>query len=171
MEAATLLKVVNAAATTISVISNLSEGFDSNARADYQAASLRQQTEAQARITEQQAAREREIAKAEERDYRRDQSLRFGQMRAAGGGSGVEITTGSPLLAAEDFLNETELQAMRIRKGGQTAAQRLRQQADLDRWAGMTQANLYEAVGDSARSRGYFRAGSSLLTGLGKMYN
>lgn len=166
-----LLNIFQTLATTLGIISDLSEGFDSNAQADYQAASLRQQTEAQARITEQQAVREREIARAEERDYRREQSLRFGQMRATSGGSGVDITTGSPLLAAEDFLNEAELQAMRIRKGGQTVAQRLRQQADLDRYAGMTQANLYEAAGDSARSRGYFRAGSSLLTGLGKMYN
>jgi len=114
---------------------------------------------AQASITEQQAARERVVAEQNESDFRRDQARSFGERRAAFGASGVDQTTGSPLLAVDDFAAEVELQASRIREGGEIRSTRLEQQAALTRQAGK-----------NAQQRGLFRAGSSLLSGAGRAF-
>lgn len=120
-----------------------------------QGSAAKKQAGFQAGITEEQAFRERQITKAEEEDFRKRQSRVFAERRAAFGASGVDPSTGSPLLAVGDFAAETELQALRIRQGGQTRASRLEQQAALTRQAG-----------EAAERRGFFRAGASLLTGF-----
>jgi len=123
------------------------------------------QSEFQAAVGEQQAARERligvRIAAGEEKDFRRQQSALLAERRAALGKSGIDIGRGTPLLAASDFAAETELQAQRIRAGGETQAARLEQQA-------AQQAVLLRAGGKAAQQRGLFRAGSSLLSGYGE---
>jgi len=111
----------------------------------------------------QQANRERKVSAAEEEDFRRQQSRLYAQRRAAMGASGVQSGTGSSLLAAEDFAAESELQALRIRSGGQARAGRMEQQAGLTRLAGRNAAS-------SAKQAGYARAGSSLLTGFTTAY-
>lgn len=111
----------------------------------------------QARVLQQQAEQERRIVASSERDFRRDQSRLMAQRRAALGGSGVEGASGSPLLVSEDFAAETELQAQRIRQGGEITANRLRDRAALVR-----------AEGDSARSAGVLSATGSLLSGIGR---
>lgn len=112
-----------------------------------------------ARVNEQQAAREREISALEERDFRKTQRRNFAERRAAMGASGVDLSSGSPLDAVSDFAAEAELQALRIRKGGEIKATRLDQQAELNRRAGK-----------SAQRRGLFRGGASLLSGLGGVF-
>jgi len=115
------------------------------------------QSKFQAAINDQQAARERLISAGEEQDFRRQQSALLAERRAAMGKSGIDIGKGTPLLAASDFAAETELQAQRIRAGGETQATRLEQQAALTR-----------AGGRAAQQRGLFRAGSTLLSGYGE---
>src|SRR3990167_4140496 len=112
------------------------------------------QSKFQAAVNEQQAARERLVSAGEEQDFRRRQSALLAERRAALGKSGIDIGKGTSLLAASDFAAETELQAQRIRAGGETQASRLEQQAVLTR-----------AGGRAAQQQGYFRAGSPLLSG------
>lgn len=114
----------------------------------------------QAAINEQQASRERQISAAEERDFRQKTSQAFAERRAAMGKSGVDIGTGTPLMAASDFAAEAELNALRIREGGITRAERLQQEAD-----------LMQMAGRGAAKRERFRAGASLLTGLGTTFS
>ncbi len=132
----------------VSAVGALSEGEAGKDQADFQAADQIQR-----------AIRERQIAKEDEIDFRRQQSRVFAASRAAGGGSGVDLSTGSPILVAGDFAAETELQALRIRSGGKTKASRL-----------FDQSRLTKAAGKSARTRGFFKAGSSLLTGASKAF-
>ncbi len=120
-----------------------------------QGQAARGQAKFQAQVSEQQAARERLVSAGEEEDFRRKQSRFLAQRRAALGGAGVEIGTGTPLLAFGDFVAETELQALRIRAGGETTATRLEQQAQLTR-----------AGGRAKQRRGFLRAGASLLSGF-----
>lgn len=108
------------------------------------------QAEFQSAVQRQQADRERQIAAAQEEDFRRQQSRLLASSRAARGASGVQSGTGSPLLVAEDFAAETELQALRLRAGGDTQATRLEQQAALTRQGGRS------------------RARSGLLSGIGR---
>ena len=169
------------ASTIVTAVGAISQGNAARRQADFNAAAILQQSERQAQIDEQQAqikeqqsAREREVAGVEEDDFRREQRRLFAQRRAALGVSGIDISTGSPLLAAEDFITEAEFQALRIRSGGETSAIRLKQEADLirqqserNRRAGINSATLTSAAGKSAQTRGFTRAGASLLTGFG----
>lgn len=145
MGVATTALVVAAA---VSAVASIKQGQAANDAAKFRA-----------NIEEQQAAREQKIASANERDFRRQQSFLMAQRRAALGASGVRGSTGSPLLASKDFENEVELQAQRIRSGGELRATRLQQQAQFTRDAGA-----------NAQFRGFARAGASLLSGAGRAF-
>lgn len=136
------------ASSVASAVGSVSEGVASKNQADFEAADQRQR-----------AVREREIATQDEIDFRRQQSRAAAASRAAGGRSGVISSTGSSLLAASDFASETELNALRIKAGGETTASRLEEQA-----------RLTKSAGKSAKKRGFFRAGSSLLSGASKAF-
>lgn len=116
----------------------------------------RQNAEFTAAIERQRADRERLNAKSREEDFRRRQSGLAASRRALLGGSGTDPAAGSPLLVAEDIAGETELQALRIRNGGEVAATRLEQGA-----------LLTATTGRQLESAGRVRAGASLLAGIG----
>jgi len=118
--------------------------------------SARSQGRKQSRIYNKQAAQERQISKMNEEDFRRQQELTLAEFHAAGGGSGVDLSTGTPLLAYSDFAAETELQAQKIRAGGEMRATRLDQAASLSKKAG-----------NAAFTDSLFRGGASLLMGFG----
>lgn len=115
------------------------------------------QAEFEANVAQQQAEQEGVASAEAERDFRRNQSAAMAEYRAAAGSSGVQVGSGSPLLTFADFGAETELQAKRIRKGGEIRATRLRQQAELSRMGGRT-----------SLLRGVTRGGSTLLTGFSR---
>lgn len=147
LEIGALVAVVASAAT--SAVSAVDQGIGASRQAKFQAADQRQR-----------AVREREIAAQNETDFRRDQSRLQAQRRAREGGSGVQGSTGTSLLTASDFEAEKELQALRIRAGGATNASRLE-----------NEAQLTSIAGKNARNQGFFRAGSSLLSGAGKTFS
>lgn len=118
------------------------------------------QANLQATILSQQAERDRQKAAADEEDFRKRQSFILAARRAALGVSGVEPAAGSPLLVGEDFAGEVELQALRIRSGGELRATRAEQQATLQRFKGR-----------AARTSGFARGGALLLTGAGKRFS
>lgn len=117
------------------------------------------QANLQSRILQQQAESDRQKAAAEEDDFRRRQSRDFATRRAALGAAGIDPAAGSPLLVSEDFAGEIELQALRIRAGGEVTATRLEQQAVLQRFKGR-----------AASRAGFIRGGSLLITGVGKAF-
>lgn len=117
----------------------------------------KEQAEAQAKVEKQRANRERALAEQRERDFRRRQSALAARVRAIGGARGIDTSTGSSLLASTDFQREVELQANRIREGGEVSATRLEQQA-----------GLLESAGRSALVSGGIQAGSSLFSGFGR---
>ena len=127
--------------------------------AQQQGQAANDQAQFSATINEQQAAKEREVAAGKEEDFRSLNSRLFAERRAGLGAAGVAQATGSPLLAAGDFAAEVELQALRIREGGEVNASRLEQQAELTRKAGK-----------NAQTQGFFRAGSSLLSGAAQAF-
>jgi hypothetical protein len=136
-----------AAGTAVSAFGSIQAGQAAKNQANVQAA-----------IYGQQAERERQVAAANEVDFRRQQAKQMASRRAIMGASGVDPSSGSPLLVSEDFAGEVELQALRIRNGGEVSATRLEQQGTLTRMAG-----------NQAQTSSYFRAGSSLLQGFGQV--
>ncbi len=121
------------------------------------AAAARGQAKAQSKVMKQQAEQERRRALEKERDFRRRQRRLQASVRAAGGARGIEMGTGSPLLAERDFSTETEVMADRIKRGGDLSATRLEQQASLIKQAGQAEF-----------ATGLVGAGGSLLSGAGR---
>lgn len=148
--------------TVISAVGAIQSGQALSSRQDFQA----QLSDQQAEITRQQAESERVASRQGEEDFRRQQSFLMARRRAILGGSGVQATTGSPLLGTLDLSRETELQALRIRSGGNIRATRLEQQAGLR----SSEADLFRSSASSASTAGFLRAGSSLLTGFGTTF-
>lgn len=125
----------------------------------YSGVQANKQAKTQAAIQRQQAERERLQAEADSEQFRDAQQRTLAKRRAILGASGVEATTGSPLLASEDFAGEAELEALKIRNGGEVRATRLEQQA-----------MLTAAKGRSDMTGSFFRAGSLLAEGAGKKW-
>ena len=144
----TLAIVATVIGTAVSTVGAIRQGKAASAQSNCQAGILRQQ-----------ATRERQQAKADEGDFRRRLDRLFAARRAGLGASGVDPSTGSPLLVSEDFAAEVELNALRIRSGGKLRGTRLEQQAGLEQFRGRT-----------AQRAGFFRAGSLLITGAGKSF-
>lgn len=119
----------------------------------------KKQNNFQARVAEQQSDSENRIAGDQERDYRKSQSAKLAEIRASLGASGTDTSTGTPLISLADFEGETELNARRIRSGGEIRSRRLDQEAEFSRDAAI-----------NAERRGYGRAGASLLSGVGESF-
>jgi hypothetical protein len=128
------------AASAAAAGSAVSEGIAAGRRGKHQAA-----------VFKQQALAEQEASKAEEVEYRRQESRRRAQMRALYGGSGVQ-TLGTVPSVLEDAGTEAELQALRIRYGGDIRSQRLK-----------GEAKVAEIEGKDAKGAAFARAGASLL--------
>lgn len=115
------------------------------------------QADAQAQVQRQQAASERAKAQLEASDFRKKSSAVAARNRAAQGASGLQIGTGSSLLAEEDFAAEADIQQKRIQLGGAIRGSRLE-----------NQARLTQAAGKSAKTASLFRAGSTVLSGVSR---
>jgi hypothetical protein len=138
-----------AAAAVVSAVGAIAQGQAANQQAKFQSEVMRQQAE-----------RERQDAANREDDYRHAASRQMATRRATMGASGVEAGEGSPLMVSQDMIGEAELQALRVRSGGELQATRLEQQAALARQAGR-----------NAQTGSYFKAGASLLSAGGSAYD
>ena len=149
--AATIAAITTAAtvaSTALQVVGAIQQSQAASAQANLQAG-----------ILEQQATRDRQQAASDEADFRARQSRALASRRAALGASGVDPGAGAPLLVSEDFAGEVELQALRIRTGGEVTATRAEQQATLQRFQGR-----------AAKKSGFVGGGALLLTGKGKSF-
>ena len=134
-----------AAGTAVSTFGAIQQGQATKASSRFQAA-----------VQQQQAERERLEAAQREDDFRRARSRDQGTRRAGFGATGVEPGEGSPLITSEDFAAEAELQALRLRAGGELRATRLEQAAALNRFQG-----------SAANRAGFVRGGSLLIRSAG----
>ncbi len=131
-----------AAALVVSGVGAISSGIASKRAADFEAA-----------VALQRAQRERDIANRNADIFRRQQNALSAAERVRRAGAGVLPGTGTPLLVADAFLDETLIGEAMIRAGGAIRATRLEEEAALARFRGR-----------NARTAGLFRAGSTLLT-------
>jgi len=116
----------------------------------------KQATDYNAAVDEQRAAEEKDAANAATQDYIRKGSDTLETGRALRGVTGV-TSEGSPLLVDEATVRDVALGAARTLHGGELRANRLKDDA-----------TLQKMKGDNAVTASYLDAGSSLLTGVGK---
>ena len=161
----TTIAIITAASAIFSAVGSIAQGQAAARQAEAQAEASARQAEAQATISRQQADRERQVSEQQEQDFRTRQRRAAAAVRAAGGARGVDVGVGSPLLSAEDFIRETELQALRIREGGEVRSTRLEQQASLLTARAGSLRGIGRLESSAARTAGLFGAGASLLKG------
>ena len=165
---ATTIAILTAVSTVVSAVGTFAASQAAANRAEAEAEATARQSEAQATINRQQAERETQVSAQQEEDFRTRQRRAAAAVRAAGGARGVAIDVGSPLLSAEDFTRQTEIQALRIREGGEVRSTRLEQQASLlASQAGSTRA-LGSSRASGLRTAGFIGAGTSLLSGAAR---
>jgi hypothetical protein len=149
------MAVVGAAISTVGMIQ---QGKAAGAQANFQAGVARNN----AIIAQQQATRARQQAAIDEGDFRRDQSDLMASRRSLMGGLGI-TGAGSPLAVSSDFAGETEYNAQKVRNQGEVTANRLQQEVMNQN----SQASLYGMQGRQAVTNSYYRAGGTLMSGLG----
>ncbi len=108
--------------------------------------------EANARAAEKRAVEERRVTKEDIQDATRRLSAIAARNRTARAASGI-TRTGSVLLTDKAFRDETALQIAKIQRGGESTVAALEAQAQQQRRAGK-----------AAQRRGFFGAGTTLLT-------
>ena len=161
-EAVTVSTALTAAGAGLAAFAAVQQGQAAAAEAKFQGDVAARQAE----IARQQAEREKVISRQSEEDFRRQTAAAFGTRRAVSGVTGVEPATGSSLLASEDFASEAELQALRIRSGGEVRTTRLQQ------LAGQREAEggFFRDARGPLRRGGVLRGGSLLLSGAGTAF-
>ena len=158
--AANVSLALSAVGTVMSAYGMIQQGQAQASQASFQAGVARNN----AIIAQQQATRAQQQAAVDEQDFRRQQGDLMASRRALMGGGGVESGAGSPLAVSSDFAGESELNALRIRNMGEVEANRLQQEV-MNQQA---QAGLFGMQGRQAVKGSYYRAGGTLLSGMGK---
>ncbi len=146
--------------TEISGVGMLQQGQAQASQANFQAGVARNNDI----IAPLHATRARQQAAIDEQVFRRQQGDLMASRRALMGGGGVEAGAGSPLAVSSDFAGESELNALRIANMGEVEANRLQQEV-MNQQA---QAGLFGMQGRQAVTGSYYRAGGTLMSGMGK---
>ena len=107
-----------------------------------------------AQVARQNANTERQLSLVEEMRFRRRSEQRLASQRAADVGSGFDPTFGTPANLAQESAANAELDALLIRFGRNQRANAFESQANLD-----------EAEGRNALTRGLIGAGAQILQG------
>jgi len=103
------------------------------------------------KIAEANAKAQQEKAAYDEEVHRERVKKILKSQRALYGASGVDME-GSPMMVQADTMEQGELDALAIRRGGDVAAAEQR-----------SMARLYKMQGKAALKQGYYSAGGSLL--------
>jgi hypothetical protein len=142
-----------AAASTISLAALAAAAAMSATAAIAQGEAAASEAKAQAALRDQQAQRQREVAAFQEERARRDAERVQGAQRARLAATGVDPAAGTALLLQEELAGQSEFNALLARAQGEGDARLTEHQARIDRLRGR-----------NARTAGYLRAGTTLLT-------
>lgn len=146
---AAALPFIQGAAAVVGAISAIQQGRAQQAAANYNAQISMQNAEISRADAEMQAAQ-----------VQRENVLRLGAIRAAQGASGGAAGEGSVLDVLGDAAAQGELERQFVIYQGEQRARGFTNTAQLDRYSGQ-----------QARSAGYMRAGTELLSGGAAAYN
>ena len=139
--------ILSALGTVVGAVGSIASGVSANNVAKYNA-----------EVAENNATAERQRA-AYEADLTRDNVRRVvGAQRAAGASSGLDITSGTPVAVLGDTAKAGELDVLARLYSGEAAAT-----------ASMNDAARFRAEGKAQKQAGFINAGTTLLSGFGKM--
>lgn len=144
--------IIMALGTAVGVAGSIQAGKAQKAQADYNA-----------KVAENDAIAAKQKAEYDASIHREKVAKLLSTQKALYGKSGVQSSSGSPLLVQNDTVTEGELDAQAILYGG-----------DIEAGRSKSAASLYRMQGKQAKKASYYEAGSTLLTGAAKtmsLYN
>jgi len=120
-----------------------------------------------AAISEQtRASEERTAASQAETERRKEGRRNIARVVSGTAASGFELA-GTPLLQITDFLTDIEADIKNIKSTGETKADAAESRGRARRLQGLT----FKQIGKAKKKEALFSAGSSLLTGIGGIFN
>lgn len=153
----------SALSTGLGVISSIQQGKAQKAQYDYQAAVERQN----AKIANQNAARERQQGIEESRLQRLKAQQNVASQTSAMAANGIDVTQGTPVDVLGDTAMWGEMDALNILANSESRAQAFEQQASNFR----NQSRLDSLAGQNAYKAGQINAISSGLNGISSTMN
>jgi len=159
LEAPAIIGIIGAA----TAVAGTAVSIYSSVKASENAA-VAAENEADAREFEAKSARE--AAAYQERQFRRRASLLLGKQSATLAASGLDPSQGSPMLAELDAIQQTELEALNIRRTGEVSASSKDFEARLKR----QQAGFFQSQIGPTVVGGGLQAGSSILGSWSKYF-
>lgn len=115
---------------------------------------------------ETRASEERTVASQQEKERREKGRRDVARVISRTAAQGIELT-GTPLLIISEFLTDIEQDIGEIRFTGEKKARAAESRAVAKRLQGMT----LKQIGKARKTEALFEAGSSLLTGIGNIFN
>lgn len=143
-------------ALTVAAVASLAAAGVSSAAAIQQSKNQSALAKAMQRQKETEAQNEAEAAAFEERQSRRRTALLLGKQQAIFAASGLETTTGSPLIQELDLTTQAELEALNIRRGGQVTSE-----------ASLFESRIAKYQSDTAKAAIPYEITSGVLSGVG----
>ena len=156
------LEIAMIAGTAMNAIGSFTAAAGQSQQLEAEAAAA----EYNAQVAEQQAAREVEVAQTQAFDFRRSGEETRAATRARLAASGVAVDQDTGLLIQQEQAGEIERGVQRILQGGDIAAIRQQQEAELNRLAGRSA----RSAARSTLISGGLGAGGTLLTGVGNTF-
>jgi hypothetical protein len=155
------MEVLLGAGLGLEAVGMIGQGAAASAQAKGQQAVA----EYNAKVATQQAAAEQQATLYKQRLTAEAANRTAGTLRANLGASGVVPSEGTPLQLQAQQASQAEIDQLMLGYQGSVAEQQQMDQATLDR----LQASIYGKQAQSAMTAGMIGAGTTLLTGFGKI--
>lgn len=120
---AAIVGIIAAVATVASTVMQAQAAGAQAKAARRQAQEQERVAESETAAAEMEAVSTREAAFFEEQQSRRRSALLLGRQRARTAASGLAVTSGSPLLLELDSIRQAEIEALTIRRSGESVAE------------------------------------------------
>jgi hypothetical protein len=162
-----ILAVVSTAATVYSSVSSSQEASHAEHKAERAAATAAQQAQEHAGL---EAEQNRLATEQKTADYERRARAALSTERSERGASGISMA-GSPLLTYYENAKVFEEDLGRIRQAGLLGEEAVLQRGDVLSTQYKTQAGIHRDYAKAEKEAGYYKAGSTILTGASNVFS
>jgi hypothetical protein len=172
LEAPAIIAIVGATAaiagTAVTTVAAVQQSKQQAYAAEANAAEIETTSQTNKAIAEIDAQNQIAAASYDEHQFRRRVALLLGKQSAIYGASGVDPSSGSPLVMTLDSVQQAEMEAQNIKRSGQMGASASLFRADANARASDFEANLQRWVGRNAQGQIPYQALGGGLTAIGQ---
>jgi hypothetical protein len=171
-EAAAIAAIVGAGAaiagTAVTTIAATRQAQQQSYAAEAQASEIEATSQINQQLADAEAQNQISAAEYDEHQFRRRAALLMGKQAAIYGASGVDPSSGSPLVMTLDTVRQAEMEAQNIKRSGQMGASSTLFRAQANARASEFEANLQRWVSQNTRGQIPYMALGGGLSALGQ---